>query len=700
MFWARLLIFGIPLALAGLTWWSAGQVRASRMSDSGEVVAVLPGNPPALHPFVPATEVDRQIVDLIYEPLIRIGPDGRLQPALAERWDWSQTITCWFLKDDQAANAADHLKNISADKWIEWGLDSVTPEGSQLAMRFSKMNGTGPEQVLSELAVFEPLPIEIVRVELAELANPYHEHFMANAVEASQVKRVWFDGENAYELVVSGNVAKFIEEITNYYNAKANLTPRIRSMNRIPALQEPALDLLLREGTRWHDGSLFTADDVKATFAGVMKQPWPVPNREALRQVLSLETIGSSKVRIVYRKRFGPAICGWVNLPILPARWLRDHAADPEGRVFTESVAPGTGLFEVTHRDLASLALAPSASAWADFRVTRLSFLSGASPFRTRLAFATGAVDMFWPENGAVTELLENQGLAIRSMPPRSRLLVLWNTRSPVVSDPKVREALALATDREALIRELLDGRGRTEDGLFQPGLWFAQKFAPPRYDPESAERLLREAGWLRDVEGITRRPGQSFTIELLTTAGNPQRLQLAEALATQWRKIGVQATITTLPWQELVDQRVAPHQFDAAILGLDFETSWDQLPFWHSSQIAEGLNFSGIADRQIDLLLEALRDEFDPDHVPPKARELENAILALHPILPLFTDMTQIAVRLGALPPGAPVDDPSPWTLRSLVYNRREPSQAIPAAKMLMPREESGSAPPTPNEN
>lgn len=694
---ARAFIFGIPLAAASLTWWSAQQARASRTSREGEIVAMLPGAPPALNPFVPATEVDRQIVDLVHEPLIRIGADGKLKPALAERWEWSQTITCWFLKAEQATKAADQLKALSSQRWIEWSLESATADHTSLVMRFSKMNGAGPDEVVREIAALDPLPAEVIRIDLNEQARPYHEHFMANAVEAAQMKRVWFDGATALEIVAAGNVPKFLEELTNYYNAKKSLHPRIGTKARITALREPVLEIILQEGRRWHDGRPVTNEDVRATHAYVMSQPWPVANRDALREVMSIETVGSTKLRVLYRRESGAALCGWVHFPILPAGWLKAHPPDAEGRVFTERPPPGAGLFTITHRDLSSLALALARTdaARAGFHVRRATFVSGASPFQTKLGFATGAADMFWPDNHEIATLLKGRGLAIRGMPPRSRLLVLWNTRSPVLSDVRVREALSLATDRQALIDELLNGRGRIEDGLFQPGLWFAQTFAPPRFDATAAYDALTKAGWIRDVEGVAKRPGQQFAFELLTTAGNPQRQQVAEALAAQWRELGAQVKVTAVPWDDLINKRLAGRKFDAAILGIDFETTWDQFPFWHSSQAsAGGLNFSGVADRQIDLLLERLRAEFDTDQVSARAKDLEDALLAQHPMLPLFTDMTQVAVRLSALQKGAQADDARPWTLRDLVLNH--PDNGARAASLLM-RAPEDSAPMRP---
>lgn len=688
MILARAIIFGVPLGALALTWWSVQQARASRTIRESEIVAMLPGPPPALNPFVPATEVDRQIVDLLHEPLIRIGADGRLKPALAERWEWSQTVTCWFASPDAAIRAAAHLKEVNSGQRITWGLESASANQGSLVMHFSKMGSKGPDAVAAESAAFSPLTAEVIRVELNEPVRPYHEHFAAHAVHAAQIKRAWFDGANALEIVVAGDVPKFAEELTNYYRSKTTLKPRIENRARITALREPVLDFVLREDGRWNDGTPVTAEDVRATHSYVMAQPWPVTNREALRDVLTIESVGKTRLRVLYRRESGAALCGWIGLPILPASWFHDHPADAEGHVFTENSPPGAGIFTITHRDLSSLALAAADGGRKSCRIRRATFASGASPFQTKLGFATGETDMFWPENNDVPSLVQGKDLAIRSLPPRGRLLVVWNTRSTVLSSVHAREALSLATDRTALVNELLQGRGRIQEGLFQPGLWFAQKFPPPLFDLDAAKAKLEVAGWLRDVEGMAKRPGQRFAFELLTTEGNEQRRKLATALAEQWRKIGADVKVTAVPWNDFIEKRLSRRQFDAAIIGLDFETTWDQSAFWHSSQAAgAGLNFSGIADRQIDLLLEELRQEFDPERVPEKAKELEDKLLAQQPMLPLFTDMQQVEIRTTALPVGEQTDEVSAWTLRDFVLDRpasaARPKVALPEMRV-----------------
>ena len=214
----------------------------------------------------------------------------------------------------------------------------------------------------------------------------------------------------------------------------------------------------------------------------------------------------------------------------------------------------------------------------------------------------------------------------------------------------------------------MLGGRGRVEESLFQPGLWFAKKREPLRHDPAAAYEKLARAGWLRDVNGVARRAEGTLSFELLTTAGDPMRERLAALLAEQWRALGAEVRVTAVSQETLLDDRLFTQKFDAAIIRLDFETSWDQFPFWHSAQAGAGLNFSGVADRQIDLLLEDLRGEFDAERVAAKAADLEARIAALHPVLPLFTEMAQVAIRRESLPKDARQSDPASWTFRDLV--------------------------------
>jgi ABC-type transport system substrate-binding protein len=276
----------------------------------------------------------------------------------------------------------------------------------------------------------------------------------------------------------------------------------------------------------------------------------------------------------------------------------------------------------------------------------------------------------------------------LRFTPPRQRLVVLWNTRHDILQHERCREALALATDRDDLIRALPGRLGHVDASLFAPGLWFSTQAKSPPFQLEQARQILAEAGWPRDVTGIARSPERSFRFTLLVPGGDALHTRTAELLVAQWCRLGAEVKIEQVPDAAALAQRLQEHRFEAVLLDQRFEVSWDQLPWWHSAQAKTGgSNFCGIADPQIDLALEALAAEFDPEQVPKRVRELESRLLPLHPMLTLFTTHDEAAAmptlhELGAL--SGPV---SGWTLQMLAGQpKRAPTAPVIKLQLRLP--------------
>jgi len=650
MLWARWLIYGIPTALVLLTWWSANQAADGRRFQRNDIViASSEGVLPSLNPFLPVSEVDRQISSLVHEPLLRIGEDGRIIAALAKQWNWTQRTSFWFANELFAKNAAAKLKKLTPEQWAQWHLSSAEAVGTEVRLQLSRAGAEGPTAVLQNISEFGPLPVETVRIELKEEAKSHHAFFLQNAVEGSQVKTVWFDGPQAYELSISGETVRFYEELELYYRNHPDLQAKITPLGKTPMLNRPQLEMVLREGAAFHDGTPVTGADVEATANLVVSQPWPVPSRQALRLVASWDSSAPGYVRITFRELYGPAIMAFVDFAVLPAKWIAAHAdAISAGRpVFATQPPLGAGLCSLESTTAGSIFLVHKAGAES----TRLQFLLDQPSAAVRMGFTMRAVDIFWPGPSSVQALNLEKQVTLASTTPRSRLMVMWNCRRPALQDVRTRAALGLAVDRPAMMQELLGGRGEIRDGIFQPDLWFSNDMTPKPFDPDLARLSLYEAGWIKNTEGMLMRGGQPLQLDLLTVSNNPERLKLAKKLQKAWEQIGAAVTVTEVAWEELLDRRLPLRQFDAALIGVDFETTWDQLPFWSSGQTKRGLNFSGFADAGLDTLLRALRDEFDPERVPSLANEVEERIVNGHPYLPLFSGGSTVALREGAQP-------------------------------------------------
>ncbi len=305
----------------------------------------------------------------------------------------------------------------------------------------------------------------------------------------------------------------------------------------------------------------------------------------------------------------------------------------------------------------------------------RFLFNFFASPLMTQIGMRTHTVDLVWP--AADRTQLEQ----LRFTPPRQRLVVLWNTRHDILQHTPCREALALATDTDELIRALPGRLGHVDASLFAPGLWFSTHAKSQPFELEKARHILAEAGWPRDVTGIAHSPERSFQFTLLVPGSDVLHTRAADLLVAQWAHLGAQVKIEHAPDSQALAQRLHEHRFDAVLLDQRFEVSWDQRPWWHSSQAKTGgSNFCGIVDPQTDLMLEALAAEYDPDQVPKRVRELESHLLPMHPKLTLFTTHDEAAAMPTLHEPSSTTGPLSDWTLQTLTI----PPKSTPTAPAI----------------
>ena len=681
MILARTLIFGFPLLIAAVACWSVRESRRSRTDRTDGVVVMLTQGVPVLNPFLPATEAEREIADLVHEPLIRLGSNGTLQPGLAEFWRWTQDLTCWFADEATAKRAQELLQAQIGEKnrWSEWHLSSVRVLENRLLLSFTEPNSAGVQQAFEVVAGLQIKPVVFWRIERGTSLRQSWDRFMKESPQAQQIQRVWFDGANACEIVVAGDSQQLLEDMHRFLDTGMNEPAAINPLAEVGALSEPVLDLDIRPGQHWHDGTPATAEDAKATIEFLRGNDWPLPNREALSNIQTLEAQNNgSRLHVSFRRRQGTALCVFVNLPMLPAAWLRAHPAVQEAD-FTQHAPPGAGTHRIAARDTRSLLLAPVQQ---DKAQQRFLFNFSASPLMTQIGVRTHTVDLVWP--AADRTHLEQ----LRFTPPRQRLVVLWNTRHEVLRHERCREALALATDREELIRTLPGRLGLVDASLFAPGLWFSTQAQSPPFQLEQARQILAEAGWPRDVTGIARSPEHSFRFTLLVPGSDALHTRTAELLVAQWRRLGAEVKIEQVPDAAALAQRLHEHRFEAVLLDQRFEVSWDQLPWWHSAQAKSGgSNFCGIADPQIDLALEALASEFDPDQVPKRVRELESRLLPLRPMLTLFTTHDEAAAMPTLHEQGATSGPVSAWTLQMLAGQpKRAPTAPVIKLQLRLP--------------
>ncbi len=244
------------------------------------------------------------------------------------------------------------------------------------------------------------------------------------------------------------------------------------------------------------------------------------------------------------------------------------------------------------------------------------------------------------------------------------------------------RQAVSAALDRGAMVKVVYRGHAAPLNSHETPGShWLDAALPPPRYAPEEARRLLRQARFSWDAAGALRDPaGERVAFTLLTVAGNGERGALASLVQEDLRRVGIDVRIAPLELRALLDRLLKSYDYDSALLGLD---GGDADPNPSMSLLASdgGNHFWRLSGKgpvepwqaEIDRLLKAQLAERDPAARRRLYDRVQEIVAEQRPLIPLVTPAVLVAAKaaLGNLKP-AVLDDHLLWNADELYWRRR----------------------------
>ena len=202
------------------------------------------------------------------------------------------------------------------------------------------------------------------------------------------------------------------------------------------------------------------------------------------------------------------------------------------------------------------------------------------------------------------------------------------NVTRPPLTDKRVRRALALAIDREGLIRNVLRGGQKPATGFTPPGAGAGYR-SPGQlaFDPAEAQRLLAEAGYPG---------GRGFPkFDILINTLESHRT-IAEAIQEMWRQhLGIPVGLLNQDWNVYLENQ---RQLDYAVCRAgwvgDYLDPYTFLSIW---QTGDGNNNSGWGSARYDGLMQASLREADPSRRLQLLAEAERLLLDELPVLPIY---------------------------------------------------------------
>jgi len=369
----------------------------------------------------------------------------------------------------------------------------------------------------------------------------------------------------------------------------------------------------LKENIRWQDGEPFSADDVMFTLSLMQDPEFPgVPYLGNLWQTVTAEKLDDHTVRFTLPEPF-PAFTDFTTIGILPHHLLKDMPArDLLNHPFNLSPV-GTGLFKLdeVNADFARLSANPYYTG-PQPRLAHLELRFYPSYQETVTAYESGEVQgIGYVPPQLIPAVQDIDSLNLYTARLSSYEIIYLNLQdeqnSPYFQDAEVRQALLSALDRQAIIDQALNGQGLVASGPIRPWSWaYNPEQTVAEFDPEKAAALLDEAGWIdTDGDGIRDKAGVPLAFTLLS-GDDPDRIAVANATSEQWQRLGVSATVEVVGAG--LGERLAQHNFQAALAEVFLSGDPDPYPLWHLSQIEGGQNYAGWNNDKASMLLESAR--------------------------------------------------------------------------------------------
>lgn len=419
----------------------------------------------------------------------------------------------------------------------------------------------------------------------------------------------------------------------------------------------------LRASATFHDGTPVTADDVEFTILKAQDPAIKSPKR-ANWDGVKVEKLNDRQIAFALKQPYAPFLEN-TTLGILPKHMWEHVGAEEFVLSFfnIEPVGAGPYQFQNVSRDSAGIPQTYTLHAFPDYAlgapyIRTLIFSFFPSDTDLIQAYQRGNVDSINSISGDIAESVRHPNDNLVHVPlPRMYAVFFNQSEAPVLLNKEVREALDVAVDKQALVRDVLGKYGVVGTGplpveVGSPGV--DDDGSNTDMDTENdtttehalqAREILSAHGWTFNEENqvwekIDKKKKQTTILRFSLATGNtPELKRTAEVLRSAWQAMGAQVEVQVYETGDLNQNVIRPRKYDALLFGLVVGRDLDLFAFWHSSQRNDpGLNVAMYANSKADDLLSKARATADYDERIALYQSFEKEVAADSPAIFLYS--------------------------------------------------------------
>jgi len=433
----------------------------------------------------------------------------------------------------------------------------------------------------------------------------------------------------------------------------------------------------LRDDVTWHDGTPFTAEDVKFTLELLVDENFRSWRRTGHELIRDLTVVSPTEITWHMAEPFAPYSSILASTFIVPKHGF-EGVEDKNNAPFNNAPI-GTGAYRWKTR---------IAGSYIELEANEKYF--GDGPYLERVIyryipdltvlytqFKSGDIDVTglqWISADHYGEAKDLSGKQVDVVSDSTIETLSLNMDLPCFQDLAVRQAMYLAIDKASIIDVLYYGLPvATESYMPHEAYYHNNNLEPHEYNLEKAKEILEAAGWIAGSDGIREKQGVRLSFSNSTTSDSHLRGQMQQFLQQSFKEIGIEITIRNLPAAVMWGDHWMLSQFESAIAGLSFVVGGDpDTSYYFASNASASKGGSGqntflYVNKEIDTLMEEGGRIFVPEERRVVYDKIQEIIRHDLPFLPIFQYTTVRGRKIGLEGPTPNINNRiDSWNVRS----------------------------------
>lgn len=398
----------------------------------------------------------------------------------------------------------------------------------------------------------------------------------------------------------------------------------------------------LKENLKWQDGEKLDADDVVFSIQIMQNESYTGPYRtDWLNTVATAIDDRTIKIDLPDPSTF---FLAKATIGVIPSHLFALLPVGGIGEPANNTKPIGAGPYRLSSPSPGqeSISLEPNKYYYAGAPlIDKIVFDSFNSEKELLAALSNGNITAGGFSNAVSSDNLSLPSLNKYVYPLPQYRAVFFNQlgENKILADVNVRQALAYATNKEKIIKDVTGGNAEIADSPILAGFWGnLPDIKKYDYNVEAAANVLAKAGW-KDVDGDgileNNKQKLSFT---LTFKDDKANTMMAEILRDGWQAISAEVKLNPVSSNDLVNIIIRPRNYEVLIFGQSLGADSDPYAYWHSSQTADpGLALSVMYDKDIDNPLEMARLSSDLGRAISYYHSFQNAFTKTVPAILLY---------------------------------------------------------------